>query len=196
MERASENTRRADKREEIVRSAYAVFYRDGFHASGVDGLLKGSGISKRTLYKHFKSKEDLIEATIDFYHRNMLQTITDFVESGDARSPAARILRLFDWLDGVLKSGHRAGCFAINAKLEYANREEAIERSCDDYFAKLEELLANLCRRAECREPKRLARQLALVFQGAVVNGQTTRDVASAQAARAAAKVLIEAALR
>ena len=67
----------------------------------------------------------------------------------------SRILRLFDWLDGVLKSGHRAGC----------------------------------------REPKKLARQLALVFQGAVVNGQTTRDAASAQAAKAAAKVLVEAAL-
>lgn len=195
MKRASENAIRPDKRDEIVRLAHAVFYKEGFHASGVDSLLAGSGISKRTLYKHFKSKEDLIEATIDFYHRNMLQTITDFVESGDARNPVSRILRLFDWLDGVLKSGHRAGCFAINAKLEYANRAAAIELSCENYFAKLEEMLVNLCRRAGCREPRKLARQLALVFQGAVVNGQTTRDAASAQAAKAAAKVLIEAAL-
>jgi AcrR family transcriptional regulator len=195
MNSLSENAVRREKRDEIVRRAYAVFYRDGFHAAGVDSLLEGSGISKRTLYKYFKSKEDLIEATIHFYHRNMLQTISDFVESGDARKPVSRILRLFEWLDGVLKSGHRAGCFAINAKLEYSNREAAIELSCENYFAKLEELLANLCRRAGCREPKKLARQLALIFQGAVVNGQATRDAASAQAAKAAAKVLIDASL-
>jgi AcrR family transcriptional regulator len=195
MGRDPQNALRREKRDEIIRSAYAVFYRQGFHASGVDSLLEGSGISKRTLYKYFKSKEDLIEATIDFYHREMLRTITDFIESGDARNPVSRILRLFDWLDGVLKSGHRGGCFAINAQLEYANKEAAIELSCENYFARLEELLANLCRRAGCREPRKLARQLALVFQGAIVNGQATRDAASAQAARAAAKVLIEAAL-
>ena len=196
MRGVSENGLGSEKRDELVRRAYAVFYRNGFHATGVDSLIEGSGISKRTLYKHFKSKEELIEAAIDLYHRVMLQTITDFVGTGDERKPAARILRLFDWLDGALKSGHRAGCFAINAKLEYANREAAIEQSCENYFAELEEFIASLCRRAGCREPKKLARQLQLIFQGAVVNGQATRDAASAQAAKAAAKVLIDSALR
>jgi hypothetical protein len=58
----------------------------------------------------------------------------------------------------------------------------------------VEEMLANLCHEAGCKGPKKLARQLALIFQGAVVNGQITHDEASAQIARAAAKVLIEAA--
>jgi AcrR family transcriptional regulator len=182
------------KRDAIVRRAYTVFYEGGFHASGVDSLLEGSGISKRTLYKYFKSKEELIGATIAFYHENMFRTISAFIESGDARNPVSKILRLYDWLDGTLKSGHRAGCFAINAKLEYANKEAAIERSCENYFARVEEMLANLCHEAGCKGPKKLARQLALIFQGAVVNGQITHDEASAQIARAAAKVLIEAA--
>ena len=52
------------KKQDIIRLAYDVFYKHGFHATGVDKLLNDSGISKRTMYKYFRSKEELIAATI------------------------------------------------------------------------------------------------------------------------------------
>ena len=59
--------RTSTKRQEIIDAAYRCFYDGGFHATGVDTVMADTGISKRTLYKYFPSKEHLIEAVLEHY---------------------------------------------------------------------------------------------------------------------------------
>ena len=178
----------SEKRADIIHLAFEVFYKEGFHASGVDSLLKGSGISKRTLYKYFESKEDLIQATILHYQGRALSSIANVVDnaSGD------RVLAVFDWLESVIASGHAAGCYAINAKLEFANRDKRIEKICDAYFVKMQDLFTELCRESKVRDPKKVALQIHMLFQGAILNSQIHHDIKIAQNAKSAAKLILE----
>ena len=52
------------KREQIVAEALKLFYREGFNATGVDKICTQAGVSKKTLYNHFKSKDELVLATL------------------------------------------------------------------------------------------------------------------------------------
>ena len=55
---------RASRRDHLVDRAADLFYREGFHATGIDRVLAEAGVAKMTLYKHFGSKEALILATL------------------------------------------------------------------------------------------------------------------------------------
>ena len=48
----------------IAEVAARLFYRDGIHAVGVDRVAATAGLTKRTLYRHFRSKDELIAASL------------------------------------------------------------------------------------------------------------------------------------
>ena len=58
------------KRDELVRKALDTFYRNGFHATGMDMIASETGVSKTSIYKHFRTKEDLILAVLRCDARN------------------------------------------------------------------------------------------------------------------------------
>jgi AcrR family transcriptional regulator len=87
------------KREQIVTEALKLFYRNGFNATGVDRISAEAGVSKKTLYNHFKSKDELVLATLrqrDESFRNKFMRDTERLAS----TPRERLLSLFDALQG------------------------------------------------------------------------------------------------
>ena len=84
---------RPSKRDELVRKALEIFYRRGFHATGMDLLAAETGISKATMFKHFRSKEELILAVLrlrDQDFRNWL-----FRRMAQAGPPRAQLSAMF-----------------------------------------------------------------------------------------------------
>ena len=51
-------------RRQILDTAYDLFYRKGFGRVGVDEVAAAAGFTKRTLYRHFRSKDDLLGAVL------------------------------------------------------------------------------------------------------------------------------------
>ena len=83
------------KREQIVKEAQKLFYRDGFNATGVERISAVAGVSKKTLYNHFKSKDELVLATLrerDGVFRNRIMRETERLTS----DPRERLLAIFD----------------------------------------------------------------------------------------------------
>lgn len=179
------------KRDEIILQAFQVFYKHGFHASGVDSLLADSGISKRTLYKYFSSKEELIEATIEHYRNH---TLTAMVEELTRRSsnPKEKLLAIFDIRREALEAGDYSGCFAINAKLEYEGRSPDIEAACAGFLNRLEQFIGTLCIEAKCKNPETMARQIMLILEGTIIYGQSQHDPEIAIAAKEIVKMLLK----
>jgi len=55
-------------RERVLQAAYELFYRKGFVRVGLDAIAQAAGVTKRTLYYHFRSKDDLLAAALAFHH--------------------------------------------------------------------------------------------------------------------------------
>ncbi|MDB5147831.1 MAG: hypothetical protein JWQ57_1851 [Mucilaginibacter sp.] len=178
------------KRNEMIKYAYDLFYKNGFHATGVDTIAEGTGISKRTLYKHFTSKEGLIVATIDYYHEMRYQTISGFLEKSTLKNPVEKILMLFDFLAELVDSGMLDGCFAMNAKSEYANKAREIEAAYEAYVAAVQQLIELHLEEGNVRNSKSTAMQVVMLFEGAIIRSKATGNSQAVKLAKEAAKLI------
>src|SRR4051812_36941338 len=97
--KAKEDPARLAARERILRTAYDLFSRDGIQATGVDRVIAEAPVAKMTLYRNFRSKEELALAVIR--RREQLWT-RDWLEGEVERrggTPQARLLAIFDVFD-------------------------------------------------------------------------------------------------
>lgn len=177
------------KRQEIIEQAMRLFYDGGFHATGVDAVMAGTGISKRTLYKYFPSKEHLIQAVLDHY--GSLAEGALFCPAEAHADPRERILALFDIRREVMNGDNCLGCLAMKAAQEYKGKHPGIEEMGRRSSLLFEERLARWCDEAKIASPRETARQVALILQGAVLTSQMRGDTAVFDDAKAVVKKLL-----
>ena len=175
------------KKQEILDRAERLFYCGGFHATGVDAVLADSGISKRTLYKYFASKEELIQAVLDRYAANVDSMLFDPAMARFA-NPRDRILAVFDVRRELMETTEFLGCLAMKAAQEYKDRNPGIERSGRQSVEYVEARFVDLCRDAGLPDPETAGKTIALLFQGAVVTSQLRRDTSPFESAKAVAE--------
>ena len=178
------------KRQEIIDRAYALFYDGGFHATGVDAVMADTGISKRTLYKYFPSKEHLIEAVLEHYGHVVEAKVLEpaFARSSD---PRGRILALFDVRREMMDGQDCLGCLAMKAAQEYRGKHAGIEAIGQKASFFIEEKLIELCAEAGLSDPDTRGRQISMLLQGAVLTSQVRGNSAVFADARAAAERLL-----
>lgn len=180
------------KHEEIIDFAMPVLFREGFRATRMEQLIEGSGISKRTLYKHFKNKEELVLACLDRYQKQVFASVAESLARSSA-DPAQRILGLFNLKLEEYAAGNFQGCFAINAKLEYEGRHPQIEGSARQFYGLVLAFLEENCRALRISDPITLARQILVLFQGSIVSTKVFHDEQFTRAARTAVETLLTA---
>ncbi|MGH7058716.1 MAG: TetR/AcrR family transcriptional regulator, partial [Acetobacteraceae bacterium] len=86
------------RRDHLVQTALALFSRHGYHATGIDRILAESGVAKMTLYKHFRSKDDLILAALRHRDEQFCRWFQSEIEARAAH-PRERLLAVFDVLE-------------------------------------------------------------------------------------------------
>jgi AcrR family transcriptional regulator len=184
---------RASKRDELVRQALEVFYREGFRATGMDLLAAETGISKTTMFKHFRSKEELILAVLrlrDQDYRNWL-----FRRMAQAGPPRAQLLAMFDALAELFAEPEYRSCMFIKAASEYPDADHPIHAQASEHRRLLFLQLQEIAAAAGAEDPAALARALLLLKAGAVVSAHLDHDVDPAGNAKAAAATLLANAL-
>jgi AcrR family transcriptional regulator len=172
-------------RTKILEIIDRLFYRQGIRAVGVDTIVAELGISKKTLYRHFRSKSEMIEA----YLRGRFRPFP--VDS--AKPPAEQILSNFAWLERSLSSKKEyRGCAYLNALAELGEDE----RESRDLAAQIKESrrlwFRDLLSKLDIDDPDTLATQLSLLVDGAYSAMLTRKDPSSTRAAIAAARVLLK----
>jgi len=184
----------ADARERIIRTAYELFTRHGLTAVGIDRIVAEAGVAKTTLYRHFRSKDDLIAEVVERHHQLWLRDWLEPETRKRGATPAAQLLAVFETLDEWFGDQNFQGCLLINSLLEAHDRYGAVRhasiRAIDDVYAFLERLAVE----AKTREPARLAQQIHLLVRGAIVAAAQRRPDA-VQEASVLARQLIEQAL-
>ena len=181
------------KREHLVKTALELFYRDGFHSTGIDKILRESGVAKMTLYKHFRSKDDLILAALQERDRQFREWFVAELESR-AKTPLEKLLTAFDVLE-LWFLGDFRGCMFINASAEFSDKNEDIHRFSGDHKKLMLAYLTELAEAAGASDPSTLAFQLNVLIEGAIVLAHVCEDTDSAKKAKVAAKILIDCAV-
>jgi AcrR family transcriptional regulator len=150
-----------------LRAAYDLFTHAGVQAVGIERVITEAGISKATLYRHFKSKDDLVLAVLDL--RQELWTERWLIPEARRRgaTPAEQLLAVFDAFDDWFRRGDYEGCFFVNTLLE-SHREPIAVAS----IAKLQNVrafLETLAQAAGSPDPEVLASDWQLLMIGAIV---------------------------
>lgn len=183
-------TEEISKRDEIIHLAYDMFGEHGFLETGVDKLLADSGVSKRTLYRYFRSKEALIAAAITYYKDKTLAQLAQELKRR-AKDARGQLLALFDLKQEELSHGDYGGCFAINARLVYAGEHPEIKQAYAEFLSGVRGFIERLCTDAGCRQPKSSATKIMVLFVGTIVAGQSEPDPAIARAAKDMVQLLL-----
>jgi len=181
----------ASKRDELVREALKVFYKNGFIATGMDKVVNETGISKTSMYNHFRTKEDLILAVLRLRDENFRNWLTRRIEDL-ADTPKERLLAMFDALDEWFTQEDYSSCMFIKASSEYQEHSHPIHAISAEHKRLLFTYIKGLAEKARAKHPDILARQLLLLKEGAIVTAHLQGPDGVAAQARAAATVLLE----
>ncbi len=185
--------KRAEKRDHLIDVARELFNRHGYHAAGVDRVIAESGIAKTTLYRHFRSKEDLIVAALrredELVRENMRRAVEE-----RAADPRDRLLATFDFLESWFTSSSFFGCPFMGAAGEYGDPKNAVFQESAMHKRLMLAYFEELARAAQLENPKWIAEQINYLHEGATAVAHLTRDANEARKAKEIASKLIGAA--
>ena len=179
------------KREQIIYTAMDLFYREGFHATGIEKIRETAGVSKKTLYNHFRSKDELMLATLRKREELFMANFTRKVEQPDA-SARERLELVFDALDEWFQEKGFFGCMFINASAEFSDPEDPCYKLCAKHKQLVHDYIRDLAKKAGAHNPGGLSTQLNLIIEGAIVQAHTCNDKSAAARAKEMGRVFIE----
>jgi AcrR family transcriptional regulator len=171
--------------ERILETTDRLFYGQGIRAIGVDTIAAEIGISKRTLYNYFPSKDALIVAYL---------TRRAVPRSASDRPPLEQILGVFDWLERWFSSKTFRGCPFVNAVAELGERTHPATKVAVEYKDRRRLAFLDILAGLGVADPDGLALQLVILVEGAIAAALVRGDPAMARAAKVAARVLLTAA--
>jgi AcrR family transcriptional regulator len=170
-------------KQRILETADRLFYLQGIRAVGVDTIAAEIGISKRTLYNHFPSKDELIAAYLA--GRFTRAPASD-------KPPVEQILGTFDRLErGFASKGFR-GCPFVNAVAELGPEDQSVKKIAIAFKESRRLWFRDLLKQLGVADAEILATQLTLLVDGAIAQDLVRNDPSMARAAKEAATVLLE----
>ncbi|MET4222929.1 TetR/AcrR family transcriptional regulator [Oerskovia enterophila] len=177
----------------VLDAASRLFYERGIHSVGVDTIAESAGVTKKTLYDRFGSKEALVVAYLQ--HRDARWR--DHVEAHLARVPAPgveRVLTVFDAAISWSDANSPKGCSAINARAEVGDGHDGhpVFGEVSRQKKWLLGLFDELCQQAGMQDASSLARAMMLLYEGAIVTVGMETFTHPFERARAVARVLLE----
>ena len=178
-------------REQILQAAGALFYGEGIRSTSMDAIAAKAGVTKRTLYYHFPSKDDLIAAYLTARDGPIFARQAAWLDETKGDLPK-QVLGLFENLARAMKAPRWKGCGFIRAAAELAGTPghpalkigSAHKKRCEAW---LEGRIAA----KGLSEPALRARQVMILLDGAAAQVLIHRDPAYALAAGQAAAALV-----
>ncbi|MGH6643323.1 MAG: TetR/AcrR family transcriptional regulator [Bradyrhizobium sp.] len=169
-------------KDRILETADRLFYLQGIRAVGVDTIAAEIGISKRTLYNHFPSKDALISA---YLARRFV------APRPSEKPPLEQILSTFDSLERRFSAKDFRGCPFVNAVAELGSEDQSVRKIAIAFKESRRLWFRDLLVQLAVPNAESLATQLAVLVDGSIAQDLVRNDPAMARAAKEAATVLL-----
>jgi AcrR family transcriptional regulator len=179
-------------RDRILATARELYFRRGINVTGVAELCAAAHVSKRTLYQHFASKDDVVAAYLTAVAADPSYGPNVVLRRADL-APRARLLELYS----TLTAGPRPlrGCPFVNAGVELSDPDHPGHQVAAAYKREFADRLAALAREAGARGSERVGRRLALLYDGAAAQVTLHDDPEPAAEAQALAAAVLQTAV-
>jgi AcrR family transcriptional regulator len=177
-------------RDHLVSVALKLFHQYGFHATGIDKILSESGVAKNTLYRHFKSKDELILASLRKQDEEFRNWMMREVESRN--HAVERLLAVFDVYEEWSRSPAFFGCMFINASAEFSDANSPIHAFCREHKRLVSRYIQDLANTADIFASEHIAAYWILLIDGAVISAQVSNNSLAFQQAKVVAKKLLQ----
>jgi AcrR family transcriptional regulator len=182
------------ERERVAALAANLFYKHGITATGVDVLSRAAGISKRTLYQRFGSKDGLIVAAYESLDVPVYRMFTTAIET-ELDDPRAQLEAFFAQLEPIVRAPEFRGCPFTNAASEIPDPNHPVHAVVRRHKERIRRWLRTRARAAGAANPEQLSRQLMLVYAGVQSQSLIEHSTRPARDARVLANALLDAAL-
>jgi len=159
-------------RDRILAAAYELFSRHGIRAVGINTVIEHSGVAKRTLYRHFASKDELV---VEFLRLREQRWTKDWLQGEVERRaelPDERLLAIFDVFHEWFQRDDLEGCSFINVLLETDDRGSPVRQATVGHLAEIRTYLERLARDAGIADPEGFARRWHILMKGSIVAAQ------------------------
>ncbi|MGQ4366010.1 TetR/AcrR family transcriptional regulator [Streptomyces sp. SAS_272] len=167
---------KSSPRERLLEAAATLTYRDGV-GIGVDALCKAAGVSKRSMYQLFESKDELLAASLE--ERASAYVATLLPATDDSRSPRERIMHVFEQLESQAGASDFQGCRYLAVQIELKDQTHPASQVAHQIKGNLTGFFRAEAEQGGASDPDLLARQLILVFDGASARAGIRADTPS-----------------
>ena len=183
-------TDRPNAHDALLGATSELTYERGITATGVDAIAAQAGVTKRTLYQHFGSKDRLVAEALSDRSRRALLSLETNARRRSEETGDPVILALFDVIENALRTKTKGGCAFINASLEINQLGHPVHEAALAHLRAREALVHQLLVEAGAEDTD-LAAQVVLLVDGAYAVGGSRRDPAAARHAKTAAAALL-----
>jgi AcrR family transcriptional regulator len=182
-------------RERILETASGLFYREGVRAVGVDLVVAEAGVAKTSLYRHFRTKDDLIAAFLEREDKDFWRT-WDEVADRHPGDPSGELAAHMDWIGERVGRPRYRGCPQLNVAAEFPQDEHPARRVATAHKLELRRRLLAIAQGLGVARAETLAGQLTVLINGAFVSSPILSASEATGLLQGAAQALVEAARR
>lgn len=179
-------------RERLIAAGMELFYREGFHAVGLDRVIEFAGVTKTTFYKHFEAKDDLVLACVVARDAWEMQAWKRGIEEIAGDDPRGQLIAFFDVLDEWFNDPSFHGCMYINVATEFVDKRSPIHQAGAQHKRMARDFFRALAAKAGADDPDEFADHFTILFDGTLVLRHVHGRDDAAQVARSAVMGLIE----
>ncbi|MGD1808983.1 TetR/AcrR family transcriptional regulator [Dapis sp. BLCC M126] len=181
-------------RQQILETASQLFYQKGIQNVGINEIIATSGVAKRTLYRHFTSKDELIEAVMKHRAKEWLTWFETAVRDR-GNTAKERLLATFDVLREWYASPDFRGCPFINAVLEIADASHPAHNVSVGVRESIRMQIKELAEEVGVKDSESFSQQYLLLIGGASLMATIEGYSGGANYAQQALSTLIESSI-
>jgi AcrR family transcriptional regulator len=178
----------------ILDTASNLFYTQGFNTTGINQIIAEAGIAIGSLYKHYKSKNDLLYSYLEKQEAEFFINLDEYLR--DEKDPKVKLQKLISYRIELQRNTNYAGCHFIKINAEVGRRDEHLNELVKNHKAKqkayLQEIIGQIC--LEHEKPLQMTLLSNIVFsmiEGAVVSATIHANTNDLEAVQVAVQQLV-----
>jgi AcrR family transcriptional regulator len=174
----------------ILNAAARLFYRKGIRAISVDEVAAAASVTKVTVYKHYRAKDQLVAACLHALDERFFNWFVREVEAS-TEDPRDRLLAVFDVLDLWFQRRDFRGCAFINTTVELADPRHPAQQAVIAHKTRCRRYFRALAEAAGIEDADTISDQWMLLTEGATITALVEGDRSAAHRARAGADAIL-----